>query len=177
MITREVLDYLDELKRKDKQLCCQIKALEDAVLSGGFIRVENYSALPDPALHSGEYFHVVNSEGQKFWPNWLGGADYYPEGFYWSDGAVWDYIGEFPYQATQVQVDAGVENTLYVTPATLSAATTVSHPGHTHPATDIGLGTVDDTEFSYLDGATSPLQPQIDSKADESFVIAMSTAL
>lgn len=177
MITREVLDYLDELKRKDKQLCCQIKALEDVILSGGFVRVDTYNDLPDPTLHSGEYVHVIHSVGDKYWPNWLGGADYYPEGFYWSDGAAWDYIGEFPYQATQVQVDAGVENTLYVTPATLSAATTVSHPGHTHPATDIGLGTVDNTELDFLNGTTSNIQTQIDTKASEDFVVAMSTAL
>lgn len=36
---------------------------------------------------------------------------------------------------------------------------------HTHAATSIGVGTVDNTEFGYLDGVTSGIQGQLNSKA------------
>jgi hypothetical protein len=36
---------------------------------------------------------------------------------------------------------------------------------HTYPATDIGTGNVNNTEFGYLDGVTSAIQAQIDGKA------------
>lgn len=39
---------------------------------------------------------------------------------------------------------------------------------HTHAATDIGAGTVDNTEFGYLNGVTSAIQTQLDGKAASS---------
>ena len=44
-------------------------------------------------------------------------------------------------------------------------------------ATSIGTGVVDNTEFSYLDGVTSNIQTQLNSKPSAGFVIAMSIAL
>lgn len=39
-----------------------------------------------------------------------------------------------------------------------------ANASHTHAATDIGAGTVDNTEFGYLNGVTSGIQGQIDGK-------------
>lgn len=44
-------------------------------------------------------------------------------------------------------------------------------------ATKIADGTVDNTEFQYLNGVTSAIQTQIDSKTSEAFAIAMAVAL
>lgn len=41
----------------------------------------------------------------------------------------------------------------------------VGSGAHTHAATDIGAGTVDDTEFGYLNGVTSAIQTQLNAKA------------
>ena len=44
-------------------------------------------------------------------------------------------------------------------------------------ATSVGSGAVDNTEFGYLNGVTSAIQTQIDTKASNGFAIAMSIAL
>lgn len=108
--------------------------LED--LFANFERVANYAALPDPTLHTDEYYHVEASQGTSWLPGPLGGT-YYSKGFYYSDGVSWVFVGEVPYQALQADVDAGVITDQFVSPATLAVATTVSHPGHTHSSNDI----------------------------------------
>ena len=45
---------------------------------------------------------------------------------------------------------------------------------HTHPATEIGAGSVSDTEFGYLDGVTSAIQTQLNAKAASSHTHAQS---
>lgn len=108
--------------------------LED--LFAQFERVANYSALPDPTLHSGEYYHVEASQGTWWLPGSAGGT-YYSKGFYYSNGVSWEFAGEVPYQALQAAVDAGIILDQFVSPGTLANATTVSHPGHTHVKADI----------------------------------------
>ena len=83
--------------------------------------VTNYAALPLPATAIGKYSNVVNSQGTAWLPGSLGGT-YYPKGIYYCDGLTWEYVGEFPYQATQSEVDAGIDNDKFVTPATFNAA-------------------------------------------------------
>lgn len=82
----------------------------------------NYSALPPAASVPNQIYNVLNSQGSKWRPVWLGGADFYPSGIYQSIAGVWEYVGEFPYQATQIQVDAGTDNETFVTPLTLANA-------------------------------------------------------
>jgi hypothetical protein len=86
-----------------------------------FERVDTYADLPDPTLHTDEYYHVVNSQGSAFWPGWIGGT-FYSKGFYYSDGSAWEFIGEVPYQASQADVDAGIITDQFVSPATLASA-------------------------------------------------------
>lgn len=159
---------------------CELKELipdpvPDPTPDVDFPRVDNYSALPDPALHTDEYYHVLSSQGDRWIPGWLGGANFYGKGFYYSDGATWMLAGDIPYQANQVETDLGSAMDKFITPGTLSAASTVSHPGHTHSATEIGSGSVDDTEFGYLDGVNDNIQIQINNINSDS--IAMAVAL
>lgn len=92
--------------------------LED--LFAQFERVDTYADLPDPTLHTDEYYHVVNSQGSAFWPGWIGGT-FYSKGFYYSDGSAWEFVGEVPYQASQADVDAGIITDQFVSPATLKS--------------------------------------------------------
>jgi hypothetical protein len=84
-----------------------------------FSRYLNYSALPTPATHAGEYVAVENSQGTQWLPGTLGGT-YYPKGFYYSDGSIWIFSGELPINATQSEVDLGIDNTKFVTSLTLA---------------------------------------------------------
>ena len=47
-----------------------------------------------------------------------------------------------------------------------------ANSSHTHAATDIGSGTVSNAEFGYLDGVTSPIQTQLNSKLSGTVPIA-----
>jgi hypothetical protein len=79
----------------------------------------NYSSLPVASTKDQQVWLVVNSEGTRWLPGSLGGT-YFPSGYYWSNGGVWDYIGEFPYQALQADVDAGIIDDQFVSPLTLN---------------------------------------------------------
>lgn len=91
------------------------------VIGINIVSVPNYSALPAPATAVNKYYRTLAGENTSWRPAWLGGT-YYPEGIYFSDGLTWDFVGEFPYQATQVEVDAGVNDKNFVTPATFDQA-------------------------------------------------------
>lgn len=80
--------------------------------------VENYSALPDPTLHTGEFYWVENTQGTKWLPFSLGGT-FYNSGLYYSNGVAWTFL-EVPYQATQLEVNTGTNNDKFVTPLTLN---------------------------------------------------------
>ena len=85
------------------------------------IVVANYTDLSTnfpAALYTNQYAEVINSQGTSWLPGSIGGT-YYSKGFYKSNGTVWEYIGSFPYQATQAQVNAGTNNDRFVTPLTL----------------------------------------------------------
>jgi len=83
--------------------------------------VTKYSDLPSATLVPGQYYRTLQGENASWRPTWLGGT-YYPEGIYYSDGSSWDYVGEFPYQATQSEVDSGMNNSNFVTPKTFTDA-------------------------------------------------------
>jgi hypothetical protein len=107
-----------------RQLCClrgDIKELQDLIGDGvGFEQAENFSALPPAADNNGKYYHVLNSQGTKWLPGWVGGT-FYSKGFYYSDGVDWVFVGDVPYNATQTEVNTGTNTTQFVTPATLAS--------------------------------------------------------
>jgi hypothetical protein len=114
----------------------RITALEGAPAGGTTINLAaNYAALPDPTTVSGEFYYVEAASGTAWLPGTLGGT-YRKAGLYYSNGVAW-LVDVNPWEASQADVDAGVITDEFVSPATLSLATTVSHPGHTHVIADI----------------------------------------
>lgn len=119
------MNKIDELEYKvnrlSKQVCKIKKTVED--IDDDITVVENYSALPDPTTVSGKFYWVSNPQGVKWTPDWdwlpFGiGAPYYGVGMYFSNGVTWEYT-DLPYQATQTEVNTGVNNDKFVTPLTL----------------------------------------------------------
>ena len=92
--------------------------LSDIPTSSDITVVANYSALPNPTTVGGEFYWVSNSQGTKWLPGSLGGT-YYSKGLYYSNSVSWEYI-ETPYQATQLEVDAGINDDKFVTPLSLN---------------------------------------------------------
>jgi len=80
--------------------------------------VANYSALPDPTTVSGQFYWAEASQGTAWLPGALGGT-YYNAGMYYSNGTNWSFVN-VPYQATQAEVNAGVNTDKFVTPNTLA---------------------------------------------------------
>ena len=72
--------------------------------------------------------------------------------------------------------DAG-SSEFTVTNSPVTGSGTINIAVNSIAATKIGTGTVDNTEFGYLNGVTSAIQTQLDSKPSAGFVIAMSIAL
>ena len=78
---------------------------------------------------------------------------------------------------TSVAVADSGSSEFTVTGSPITSSGTISLAVNSIAATKIGSGTVDNTEFGYLNGVTSAIQTQIDSKASNGFAIAMSIAL
>jgi hypothetical protein len=80
--------------------------------------VANYSALPPANASNWKVYIVLNSQGTQWLP-WTIGWTFYAKWYYMSDGAIWNYLWDFPYQANQLQVDDWVVDNVFVSPLTL----------------------------------------------------------
>lgn len=78
---------------------------------------------------------------------------------------------------TSVAVADSGSSEFTITGSPITASGTISLAVNSINATKIGSGTVDNTEFGYLNGATSNIQTQIDAKAGAGFAVAMAIAL
>lgn len=78
---------------------------------------------------------------------------------------------------TSVAVADSGSSEFTVTGSPITSSGTITLAVNSIAATKIGTGTVDNTEFDYLNGVTSAIQTQIDTKASNGFAIAMSIAL
>ena len=78
---------------------------------------------------------------------------------------------------TSVAVADSGSSEFTVTGSPITSSGTISLAVNSIAATKIGTGTVDNTEFGYLNGVTSSIQTQIDNKAGAGFAIAMAIAL
>jgi hypothetical protein len=90
------------------------------------------------------------------------------------------YVQVFPSSGgtvTSVAVADSGSSEFTVTGSPITSSGTISLAVNSIAATKIGTGTVDNTEFGYLNGVTSAIQTQIDNKASKGFSIAMSIAL
>lgn len=82
------------------------------------IEVANYAALPAAGTAPGQTYIVLADQGTKY-IGVLWGGNFYPKGFYYD--ATTSYIySEYPFQATQAQVDAGTNTTEFVTSKTFN---------------------------------------------------------
>lgn len=126
---------IKDFQKKLKCVTCDISELEDRVtdLEANYplvtLYVDYYADLPDPTTVPNSTYGVVNSQGSSFWPGWIGGT-FYPKGIYHSDGVSWIYMGEFPYQATLADVNAGIITNQFVSPYTFENAS--KWATHTH---------------------------------------------
>jgi hypothetical protein len=82
--------------------------------------VANYSALPNPTTVSGQFYWAEASQGTAWLPANVGGT-YYSAGMYYSNGVSWSFL-DVPYQATQIEVNAGTNTNKFVTPKTFTDA-------------------------------------------------------
>ncbi len=78
---------------------------------------------------------------------------------------------------TSVAVADSGSSEFTVTGSPITSSGTISLAVNSIAATKIGTGTVDNTEFGYLNGVSSAIQTQIDNKAGAGFAIAMAIAL
>ena len=100
--------------------------------------VPNFSALPTAPSVPGEFYWVEESQGTQWLPGALGGT-YYNAGLYYSNGIEWTYM-ETPYQATQAEVDAGVNFNKFLTPLTFENAAKWNTKQGTLTLTTLGSG-------------------------------------
>lgn len=92
-------------------------AIDSVGVGTNIFVVDYYSNLPAANLHPGVFYWVEADEGTWWLPGTLGGT-YFKKGLYYSNGIVWE-TAPVPYQATQAEVDAGVNEYKFVTPKTL----------------------------------------------------------
>lgn len=80
--------------------------------------VANYSALLAIGASNvpNMFYWCSSAQGTSWLPGPLGGT-YYNSGLYYSNGTSWEYMNS-PYQATQLEVDAGIVADKFVTPST-----------------------------------------------------------
>lgn len=160
-------EYIDKrLRKQRREVCCDLDNKADLVngvvpldqLPPAFGTItfhDNFNALnvalPQPVAVD-TIAAVRNSQGTSWLPGPLGGT-YYPKGYYRSTGAVWEFFGEFSYQATQPTVDAGLNNDQFVTPFTLANASQWDTKNDAIQFQDEGInlgtsGTVTEVDFT-----------------------------
>ena len=88
----------------------------NGVAASSIIVVANYSALPAPNTVTGKFYWCSASQGTSWIPGSSGGT-YYSAGLYYSNGTTWEYLN-VPYQATQAEVNAGINTDKFLTPST-----------------------------------------------------------
>ncbi len=171
VITRDELNY----------------AIANIDISDYIIVVANFSTLPDPTTVDNRFFYVNDFQGSKWLPGTLGGT-YYPKGIYYSNGISWSYI-ESPYQASQAEVNAGLNVDKFVSSLTLDgwwinqktlaqtflakiifnisprlSAGTANTVVYLDGLKDLVSSTTTSTELAYLTGVTDNIQAQFDQK-------------
>ena len=72
--------------------------------------VNTYANLPGAATVPGVFYYVLNSTGIPL-------INYHQDGLYYSDGVSWE-TSDLPLNAPQAVVDAGTDNTMYLTAET-----------------------------------------------------------
>lgn len=103
--------------------------------------VNTFADLPNPTTVPDKVYGVLNSSGIPYISVIFGG-NYRAKGFYRSNGTEWNYLGEFPIQANQSEVDAGTVTDKFVSPATLRNSNFMSYSLSNRPLTGRFVGEV-----------------------------------
>jgi hypothetical protein len=131
--------------------------------------VANYSALPLPNTAINQFFWCETPQGTKYSPTSVGG-DYYSAGLYYSNGSSWTFL-ETPYQATQNEVNTGVNSNKFVTPNTLFNSTKwgtkFDVPTGTSAQYIQGNGDLDTFPIKYWSSITDSIEVSTNSTTDE----------
>lgn len=108
------------------------------------VYVNTYTDLPDPTTVTNTTYGVLTSTGVPYISVLLGG-NYRAKGFYRSNGTDWIYLGEFPIQATNSEVQTGTVTDKFVSPATLRG--NYFYKGGNSFGTNASIGTNDNFTF------------------------------
>lgn len=103
------------------------------------ISVANYSALPAPALVPNKLYYCIASQGTPY-IGILWGGNYYPSGWYRSNGVTWGYQNT-AFQASLADVVAGVIQDQFVSPYTLKEGPNLDQSGSKNYASASGADT------------------------------------
>ena len=134
--------------------------------------VANYSALPAVGTVTGQFYWCSASQGTSWLPGSLGGT-YYSAGMYYSNGVSWEFM-DVPYQATQAEVNTGTNTDKFVTPATLTSATSIVNGSGAANQITVWSGTKTQTGFSNITANTNGIG--IGATADASTVLNISAS-
>lgn len=77
--------------------------------------VLTYSDLPNPTLQQNKMYIVQQSQWTKWLPWWMWWT-YYAKWIYFSNWINWIYLWEFPYQATEWEIDSWIIDTAFISP-------------------------------------------------------------
>lgn len=118
LLATEILDALNNANNPDgDNRFATIVDLEAIGVGSNIFVVANYSAFPDPTISTGKYYWAESNQGTAWLPGSLGGT-YRPKGLYYSNGLEWITV-DAPINATQAEVDGGMNDVKFVTPLTL----------------------------------------------------------
>lgn len=141
---------------RQPEFCCKVNSIIEEYLETHSLTsipfVDTCADLPAANLHVDELWGVLQDTGSKWVPTWLGGS-FCPHGLYRSDGVDWVYLGVFNLQASQAEVDAGVNIERFVNPSTFQGAARWATKNSAILFEDEGValgttGTVDEIDFT-----------------------------
>lgn len=161
-ITQDIIDALNNANAPTGINYFTTLADLSSITPGTLINVAaNYSALPAANTVPGEFYWVENSQGTSWLPGPLGGT-YYPNGLYYSNGTTWIFT-DVPFNATQVEVDAGLNNNKFVTPQTFANAAKWDTKFDNWTVTTANTGTLTGENVLWLADTTAPRTRTLDS--------------
>ena len=128
-----VTSRINDLHKEDSYSKEELDVIFESLRARDISVVVSFSNLPDASVSGGLFYWCSQSEGTKWLPGSLGGT-FRNSGLYYCNSVDWEFISS-PFQATQQEVDSGVNTDRFVTPHTLdtfSKWATKSNSDHTH---------------------------------------------
>jgi hypothetical protein len=135
--------------------------------------VANYNALiaaypPPNTTHLGQFVFVENAQGTWWIPGPVLGT-YYPAGLYYCNGTDWK-TADVPYQATQVEVDAGTVTDKFVSPKTFNDSAQLASKQNNAIVVSSNQTAVNDGNYTVVANATFTDPSPVEGKGYRVFV-------